>query len=275
MSFLINKCSILRCYLLLWVFLQIESAWKLPGEKMLSGFWRGVESRGWWLDLYFKVILSCRPAGCTCMCDVSWGCVLIQNTGVCPWVAAEGQENQVTWDSRGWVKSGNPAKHPLPRHIDALKSSSSLQYTQIHTPTHVHVLDLAPFLLANDTMVTEHSISMCFMAFSCLKKQNYCRCYSGETAMAGWIEMGGGRWSGRSMGRLTRRWGELKEKKRLWGEQRKSVWHLCSGPTENATSAWHISFIHADLCSLSLIWVSPSELSSLPAVTHLWSPPFA
>lgn len=67
------------------------------------------------------------------MCDVCWGCVLIRKTGVCPWAAAEGQEKRVTWDGCGWDKSGKPAKHRLPRHIDALKSSSSLQYTDSHT----------------------------------------------------------------------------------------------------------------------------------------------
>lgn len=74
----------------------------------------------------FKVILSCRPAGCVwcvsvwCACQ---GCVLIRETGVCPWAAAEGQENLVVWESSGWDKSGRPAKHPLPRRVDALKNA--------------------------------------------------------------------------------------------------------------------------------------------------------
>lgn len=57
----------------------------------------------------FKVILSCRPAGCVwcvsvwCACQ---GCVLIRETGVCPWAAAEGQENLVVWEKLGKVWSG-------------------------------------------------------------------------------------------------------------------------------------------------------------------------
>lgn len=77
----------------------------------------------------FKVILSCRPAGCVVVCVcVCQGGVLIRETGVCPWAAAEGQENLVVWERSGWAKSGKLAKHPLPR------------YTQEHTlmPTPIH-----------------------------------------------------------------------------------------------------------------------------------------
>lgn len=83
----------------------------------------------------FKVILSCRPAGCVwclsvgrvCVCQ---GCVLIRETGVCPWAAAEGQENLVVWERSGRAKSGKPAKHPLPR--------STQERTLVPTPVHTH-----------------------------------------------------------------------------------------------------------------------------------------
>lgn len=50
---------------------------------------------------------------CECAVCVCQGCVLIRETGVCPWAAAEGQENLVVWESNSWDKSGRPAKHPL------------------------------------------------------------------------------------------------------------------------------------------------------------------
>lgn len=101
----------------------------------------------------------CVSVWCVCVS----GCVLIRETGVCPWAAAEGQENLVVWESSGWDKSGRPAKHPLPRRVDALKSARSRPhpYTPMHTETHVRVLVLAPFLLAGDTMVTEQPASPC------------------------------------------------------------------------------------------------------------------
>lgn len=114
----------------------------------------------------FKVILSRRPAGCVRRASARRarrGCVLIRETGVCPWAAAEGQENLVVWESRGWDKSGRPAKHPLPRRVDALKSARSRPrpHTPVRTRTHTCVPVLAPFLLAGDTMVTEQPASPC------------------------------------------------------------------------------------------------------------------
>ena len=100
---------------------------------------------------------------CVCVC-VCQGCVLIRETRVCPWAAAEGHENLVVLERRGWDKSGKPAKHPLcvwtpsRAHTQRHAHSCTQQFTG---EVHKLFLELAPFLLANDTMVTEQSASPC------------------------------------------------------------------------------------------------------------------
>lgn len=137
----------------------------------------------------FKVILSCRPAGCVCVCvcNVCQGCVLIRETGVCPWAAAEGQENLVVWESGGWDKSGRPAKHPLPGRVDVLESARSRPhlYTRVHTQTRI----LAPFLLASDTMVTEQPVPPCVPQPSRVSESKI----TTGTALRRWREAGGSR----------------------------------------------------------------------------------
>lgn len=175
---------------------------------------------------------------------------------MCPWVAAEGQENLVTWDSRGWDKSGNPAKHPLPRHIDALKSSSSLQYTQIHTPTHVHVLVLAPFLLANDTMVTEQPASPCASWPSLVSKS---KITAGAT-LGRWGWQGGLRWA--AGGGVDGTWGGWQGGEENWKEKKKG-WE---GSKEKASDIYVLGQQKMPLqpgISLSSMLISAVSLSDL------------
>lgn len=145
--------------------------------------------------------------GVRCVCQ---GCVLIRETGVCPWAAAEGQENLVVWESSGWDKSGRPAKHPLPRRVDALKSARSHAHTPRTHPVRTHTYAsqvLAPFLLAGDTMVTEQPASPCvpWPSRSSLKAKLPLALLLGDggrQGRGGQIEKGSMRWSGRSRGRL-------------------------------------------------------------------------
>lgn len=118
----INSRRIWRCYLLLQVYLQIEAAesarWE-NAEWVLKRCWEQGDDGS--ACSFLRLFEAADLQGvCACVCDVCQGCVLIRETGVCPWAGAEGQENLVAWERSGRDKSGKPAKHPLPWRVDAL-----------------------------------------------------------------------------------------------------------------------------------------------------------
>lgn len=90
-----------------------------------------------------------------------------------------------------------------------------------HWFTHMHVPILVPFLLASDTMVTEQPASPCVPWPSRVSESKITAGTPlGTRGSTGWIEVGGESCRGRSVGRLGRRWGELKEEKG-WEEREK------------------------------------------------------
>jgi len=146
-------------------------------------------------------------------------------------------------------------------------------YTLIHAKTHTRVLVLAPFLLANDTMVTEQPVSPCVPWPSLVSES---KITTGTTlgrrgavgrsrrATGGGVEGAGGGWEGGE--------GNWK-KKRLRGERMEASDIYVPGqqkmPLQTGIS---LSFSVA-LCSLPVTWGSLTTLTSIP-ITQFWPSPF-